>query len=211
MAWSEPPSNIRIPSAGADLDNQRRSNILPIVMEGWQIGCCGEDHEAVVGQLWACPVILYATEVQPSEEVAPIWTNLENHQVAARGYVHPSEHASSGGHSLLELGPCLIGLGAVVDGSCVTAEGMIIAEWHGGWQRHELDADPTEILLEGRVHRLRTFCQIRIPDPADRLIPLPTGRFEVIDVESSSEGGRNLGPPGWAGHVLVDLDVAPEG
>jgi hypothetical protein len=174
--------------------------ILPITVPSSEIYCCGADHEAVIGEVWRCPVEFEAVWWQAAEVHTPGWSLVERGLVRAQGRLRmASEHAL---HPLLDLGACTVGFTKTTLANAVKAEGVMLGSWHVPFALSSEDNGYSQITVEGTVRRIRGYEQIRIPDPDDPgFRGYPTGRFELVDGDSMWMGSK----------VIIDVDVLPSG
>jgi hypothetical protein len=174
--------------------------ILPVWLESWQLGCCGDDHEARVGQDWSGWLVIRPDAYEHGAGDVG-WRNLPHGRIAFVALVVRPKNPRRA-RPVLDLGSCKVGLPFGIDAEgTIAGQGHIYADWHAGMGGPSQNMDVT---VEGSVRRIRVYQPIGEPDSAPFADPTRlAGDEAAIDVDQTQ--GRALGISGM--NVLLDLDL----
>jgi len=173
---------------------------LPVWIAGWQIGCCGDDHVATVGEPWAEVLLLVPDTMAELLSGEPGWVAKGAGEIRFIGRVRSTRIP---GPMVLDLGPCRLGLSGPqgemrrwtqLDERLVEGVGQVHADWHTGFDPR-LDAD---VLVEGIVSGISVAKQV-LRRTEDRFAFVGHTTPEVVEEMPLS--------PRMAVDVLLELDV----
>ena len=170
--------------------------ILPVWMSAWEIGCCGDEHEARLGYLWEGMLLVEQIEAwrqSSSRELG--WRRVGDGWIdfVARTLDSPRYGPAS---PVLDLGSCRVGAPRLTASGFIGGRGRVVANWHEGFDPER----DSEILVDGYVRRvsLRRRIVERRSERSWRVV----GHEAPVDVASSLEAGRKL-----ESDVLVELMI----
>lgn len=169
-------------------------NILPVWIADWQIGCCGDEHVATMGEPWAEAMLLRPSTLERATPATLGWRR-NGQEIEFTGMIAAP---SSGGFEL-DLGSIRLGLrGAAPDhkvwaslaGELVGGTGSVHADWHG-------PSSDDEIMVRGIVRRISTAKQI-LEQTGER-------SFRVVGHEPPVEIDR--WPPSFSPDLVLELEI----
>jgi hypothetical protein len=168
-------------------------------MAGWEIMCCGSDHEARLGHTWQGMLVLLSIEAWKQTDARTLgWRVLDDGSIdfVAEAIASPRMSPAA---PILDLGACRIGAPQLTASGFLEGRGRVWAEWHEGF-----DPDrEVDIVTEGMVRRVSLRREIR-EEGSGRVFEL-VGHEPAVDVASSLEAREN---PTGGTDVLFELDVA---
>jgi hypothetical protein len=169
-------------------------NTLPVRVANWQIGCCGDEHVATIGNSWAEVMLLVPLTLGRSTTHRKGWTH-DGQQIEFVGTIV----APGPGVIEIDLGTIRLGLESwpahldrwpLLSGDAVSGSGFVQADWHTMFHP---DFDD-EVTVEGVVRKISTV----------KAILGPMG--EVVGHERPVEIDR--WPPRFSPDVIVELEIA---
>jgi uncharacterized protein DUF6578 len=175
--------------------------ILPVWIDSWQLGCCGEDHVAEVGQRWRETLLILVDAFRPTEERALGWRAFNEDRIAFTARVLNSPDPIRVTQPILDLGACRVGRGSkdIRAGGVIAGEGVVYADWHVGFDD---DDRRHQVIVEGTVRRVRAYKRSLERDPGSASGIRSISRLEPVDVQRT---GRWVGAE--TGDALIDLEV----
>jgi hypothetical protein len=106
--------------------HDRAMPILPVKLFDAEIYCCGQDHEAKIGEVWRCPVNFHARWWQEADVPEPGWSVVARGLVRAQGTLKVASERAP--RPLMDLGACTVGFSERTTAAAVTAEGTVIGD-----------------------------------------------------------------------------------
>ena len=109
--------------------------ILPVWIDSWQMGCCGEDNVAEVGQNWLQTLLMRVETYVQTEEQNLGWSMLDLGMIRFVARVLNSDEPLRAAQPILDLGVCQVGAGseAIRAGGTISGTGRVYADWHVGF------------------------------------------------------------------------------
>jgi hypothetical protein len=172
-------------------------NTLPVWIADWQLGCCGDEHVAAIGELWSEVMLLRPSTLERSTR-APGWIQ-DGQQIEFTGTIV----APAPGVLELDMGVIRLGLEgwspdperwATMIGQVVGGVGSVHADWHTTFHP---DFDD-EVTVEGVVRKISTV----------KAILERTGDREVRVVGHEAPVEINDWPPRFCPDVVLELEIA---